>query len=251
MQKLDSYILEKLQLNKQSKVYKEIVNDADDLKRIIKYRYTENNKEIDATDLDVSAISDFHGVFSHLPEVKVINVTGWDISNADFLDGVFFDSQKLEKIIGLDTWQINKAKQDVSLSWMFAQCSALKEINLSGLNSINVTELSHMCFCCSSLEKIIGIENWDVTNVTLMNNMFTNCVKLKSVDLSNWKPQALKRVSKMFLNCKALTSIGNIDHWENPGLFLNPQNRGNNMQLVKDAFDGCDNLQDIPIWAHD
>lgn len=64
------------------------------------------------------------------------------------------------------------------------------EIDVTGWNTSNVTDMSRMFFNCFKLEKIKGIEDWDVSNVESMRSMFYNCHKLQ-LDISSWniKPE--------------------------------------------------------------
>lgn len=64
------------------------------------------------------------------------------------------------------------------------------EIDVTGWNTSNVTDMARLFFNCFKLEKIKGIENWDVSNVESMRSMFYNCHKLQ-LDISSWniKPE--------------------------------------------------------------
>lgn len=64
------------------------------------------------------------------------------------------------------------------------------EIDVTGWDTSNVTDMSRVFFNCFKLTKIKGIENWDVSNVKSMRSMFYNCNEL-NVDLRNWniKPE--------------------------------------------------------------
>ena len=57
---------------------------------------------------------------------------------------------------------------------MFSGCSSLKELNLSNLNTKNVTDMSNMFSGCSLLKKL-NIPNFNTNNVINMNYMFSKC----------------------------------------------------------------------------
>lgn len=67
---------------------------------------------------------------------------------------------------------------------MFAGCAALKSIDLSGIDSRNIYDMSEMFSGCTSLEYI------DLTKFyidkTEIDEMFSNCTALKEIDLSIW-----------------------------------------------------------------
>lgn len=64
------------------------------------------------------------------------------------------------------------------------------EIDVTGWNTSNATDMSRMFFNCFKLEKIKGIEDWNISNVESMRSMFYNCNNL-NLDLTNWniKPE--------------------------------------------------------------
>ena len=60
------------------------------------------------------------------------------------------------------------------MSYMFAGCSSLKQINLNNFNTNNVTNMSSMFDGCSSLKKL-NLTNFNTSNVTDMRWMFSEC----------------------------------------------------------------------------
>ena len=57
------------------------------------------------------------------------------------------------------------------------------------------------------ITKIIGLENFNVKNVTDMGNMFSNCNLLNSLDLSNWVLNENVNLADLFINCSNLSNI--------------------------------------------
>lgn len=64
----------------------------------------------------------------------------------------------------------------------------------------------------NQLEEIIGLENFDASNVTRMDNMFYGCSSLTTFDLSLWNLSNIMQSSSTFQNCTSLQSLnlGNI-----------------------------------------
>ena len=50
---------------------------------------------------------------------------------------------------------------------MFSECSSLKELNLSNLNTDNITDMFYMFNGCSSLKEL-NLNNFNTNNVTNM-----------------------------------------------------------------------------------
>jgi surface protein len=59
----------------------------------------------------------------------------------------------------------------------------------------------------SSLTAITGIENLKTDNVTRMNNMFSDCSRLTTLDVGNFKTDKVTSMNSMFYNCSGLTNL--------------------------------------------
>jgi surface protein len=115
-----------------------------------------------------------------------INVTG--ITNASNLFS--YCSMESIDLSGLDTSQVT------DMSGMFFYCSNLKSIDLSGLDTSQVTDMSGMFFYCDSL-KSIGLSRLDTSQVTNMEAMFW-CKSLIELDLSSWDMSKVTNAKEMF-----------------------------------------------------
>ncbi len=91
-------------------------------------------------------------------------------------------------------------------SYMFSY-STFEEIDLSGLDPSNVTNMEDMFQECSNLTNIVFGDNFDTSNVTNMHNMFTGCSVLQSVDFSKLDTSNVTDMSYMFYNCDSLTTF--------------------------------------------
>lgn len=151
-----------------------------------------------------------------------------------------------------------------SLSGMF-NYAKVETLDLKGFVKSNISSLASM-FANASFLKSINMSEWDVSNVTDISYIFSNCSQLLNVeDFSKLKFSKLKNINGMFSGCKALTGelivpemdisectdftnifnscyvskITNIENW-------NTSNVTNMMQ----SFNGCYNLEklDISNW---
>lgn len=84
-------------------------------------------------------------------------------------------------------------------SYMFANMSDLEEINtIKDRDTSNVTQMNNMFSNCSSLTEL-DLWSWDTDNVTQMDNMFYNCSNLVTIYARNWfKPAAISDAVSMF-----------------------------------------------------
>lgn len=123
----------------------------------------------------------------------------------------------LERIEGLNTWNTS---QVTNMSNFFMSCGSLTEIDVSSFDTSNVTNMEGMFrnygggTVSSKLRRIIGIEKFNTSKVTTMKNMFQGHSLLESLDLSKWDISKVTDISAMFSNCTALSSIVGISNWD-------------------------------------
>lgn len=81
-----------------------------------------------------------------------------------------------------------------------------------GVDVSNVTLLNQVFYNNANL-KSVDIKEWDVSNVTSLGSMFMRCRLLESVDLSGWNTSKITIVGSLFQDCNALKSV-NLDGWD-------------------------------------
>lgn len=114
----------------------------------------------------------------------------------------FANCTALERIdlSGLDTSNMT------DMDFMFTDCSSLKELDLSSFDTSHVTSMMIMFSGCSSLERI-DLSSFDTSHVTHMNNMFRDCSSLKTLDITAFDTSNVVDMSIMFSGCSSLTSL--------------------------------------------
>lgn len=112
------------------------------------------------------------------------------------------------------------AKDISDLGGLFYDCSKLKSVDLSHIDTSNTQYISMMFCNCQNLEDV------DVSNLIIsskcnsLNSMFSGCRKLKKIDISNWDTSGITDMSGMFYGCWELEEIvGAIDLSSNPSMF--------------------------------
>ena len=101
---------------------------------------------------------------------------------------------------GLDTSQVT------DMSNMFSQSNYLKDIKLSGFDTSNVTDMTSMFSYCKSLTSL-DVSNFDTSKVTSMEDMFNGCRNLTSLDVSNFDTSNVTQMGHMFNGCENLKSL--------------------------------------------
>ena len=92
-------------------------------------------------------------------------------------------------------------------SYMFYNCNNLTELDLSNLDTSNVTNMSYMFSNCNSLNEINWLNAWDTSNVTDMWWMFNGCSSLTQLDVSSWDTSNVTNMGYMFGNMTNLNTI--------------------------------------------
>ena len=148
---------------------------------------------------------------------------------------------------------------DTSIASLFSSDSNLKEVDLSGLDTSNTTDMSSMFANCTSLN-YDGIKFatkdadslFTTENVENMSMMFSNMTNLTKLDLSSFKTNSLTDMASMFSNDKALKEV-NISTFKGaPSKTLYKQSSSYDSNTIKELmapysapFYGCENLETI------
>ena len=80
--------------------------------------------------------------------------------------------------------------------------------NIYDLNFIDTSKITNMSWLFEYISCNFDISNWDVSNVTDMDNMFVNCKKF-NYDLSDWDISNMTRWKNVFCGCDKIT----IPNW--------------------------------------
>ena len=146
----------------------------------------------------------------------------------------FYNNTNLTTIEGIE--YLNT--EDVTnMEYMFAGCSALKSLNLSGFNTAKVTDMNRLFAGCSALESL-DLSMFNTGNVTSMPNMFNGAKKLKTLNVSSFNTEKVKNMGHMFTDCSDLTSL-DLSSFNTKGV-----------EYVDYMFKNCSNLTTIYVSAN-
>ena len=130
---------------------------------------------------------------------------GGIIANESMI-GYFYGFAKMTSIdlSALDTSEVT------NMSNMFSGCSSLTSLDLSSFDTSNVTNMSNMFSGIGdhsmNIEKI-NVSNFDTSKVTDMSFMFNDCSSLTSLDVSSFDTSQVTNMGWMFCGCSGLTSL--------------------------------------------
>ena len=152
----------------------------------------------------------------------------WDWSNIKDWSSMFYRQKELTSLINFPT-----NIQPVNMSSMFGSCNNLTSVDLSGIDTSNVTDMGYMFSACQNLTSI-DLSSWDVIKVTNMGNMFSTCSNLTSIgDLSAWDTSNVTNLNYMFESCSNLTSV-DLSSWDT-----------SNVTHMMCMFQKCSNLTEV------
>ncbi len=128
-------------------------------------------------------------------------------------------------------------------------------------NTIKCDDFAYIFKGYENVKHIIGLEDWDVSNVENMEGMFWGC-KNFNYDLSKWNVSKVKSMKYMFSHCENFNS--DLSNWDVSnvvdmiGMFqycktfnsdLSKWNVSNGIHM-KYMFSNCKSLKQIPSWYH-
>ena len=120
---------------------------------------------------------------------------------------------ELSNITSLDLSNLDTSNVTV-MTWMFNSCESLIEIKGSeNLVSSKVTTMERMFNACTSLTSL-ETSNWNTSNVSIMTGIFDGCKSLTSLDLSSFNTSKVKSMDSMFYGCESLTEIIGLDNFD-------------------------------------
>lgn len=107
----------------------------------------------------------------------------------------------------------------------------ITKIDVSCLVTAQTTSLKNIFNGLRGLKEIIGLENWDTSSVTNMQDMFLNCTSLRTIDVSGFDTSKVTNMLRTFVDNNLENIIG-INNWDTSSLVLLYNTFGNCMSLV-------------------
>ena len=120
MKQLTTYIIEKLKINKSTNLYHYHPKNKKELRSLIQELLKERGNDADLNDIDVSDITDMHGLFRDL-DPHNIDISKWKVSNVKDMMFMFYECKNFNS--DLSKWDVSNVKD---MSDMFYGCDSLK-----------------------------------------------------------------------------------------------------------------------------
>ena len=198
---------------------------------------------LDLSPLDTQDVTNMECMFAGCIKLAEIDCSNMNAKKVISAEDMFCYCKNLSEL-KLPTFseklkKINKSGVFVKVesAWahgMFEKCYKLTDIDLSPLNTSNVTDMSYMFFDCSGLTSL-DLSPLDTSKVTNMSWMFDGCSGLTSLDLTPLDTQNVTNMGEMFIKCSGLTSLD-----------LTPLDT-QNVTNMSDMFSGCSGLTSLDL----
>jgi surface protein len=124
------------------------------------------------------------------------------------------------------------------MGWTFYGLKAVTLLDTSNFDTSNVKSMHHMFAHCSKL-KLVGYENWDVSNCTTFNALF-HSIANKTMDLRKWDTSNCESFSQMFEHMSNLKAIYGLETFKT--------SKGKNFE---EMFKGCIRLTELDLSSFD
>ena len=119
--------------------------------------------------------------------------------------------QGMTALVSIDTTNMETGRTEIFTGFL-KDCNALTTVTgIENWDTSKATMMDQMFNNCFVLDNL-DLKKWNVTNVTNMKNMFRYCHALNNFDASTWYLPNVGDMAQMFLNCKSLEEL-DINSW--------------------------------------
>ena len=122
------------------------------------------------------------------------------------------------------------------------------KVDVSCLVTAHTTSLLNIFTGLSSLTEIVGLENWDTSSVTNMQDMFNGCHSLRTIDVSSWDTSKVTIMLRTFGD-NYLENIIGINNWDTSSLVSLYNTFGNCISLVNLDLNNWNTSKVATMWG--
>ena len=164
------------------------------------------------------------------PGVKISGSASQLFANLPFAESM--------DLSGLDTSAVTE------MSSMFSGCSSLASLDLSCFDTRSLADdkyrssMSSMFSGCASLQAV-DLSSFDTSSVTDMSSVFNGCESLETLDLSSFDTSKVTNMSNMFQGCLSLVSL-DLSSFDT-----------SKVCSMRDMFWGCKRLKSVNLSSFD
>ena len=195
-------------------------------------------KEIKGLDKLISnKIINICSMFQSCTSLVNLDLSNSDTSNVSNMQYLFKDCSKLKEIKGIN---LINTKKVVNIYGMFQSCSELQYLDLTNLDTSNVTNMEYIFDKCSKLKEIKGSNTFITSKVKTMEGMFRFCFELQYLDLSNFNTSNVTNMKDMFKECNKIKEIKGLINFNTK-----------NVTNMSGMFKSCSKLENLDLSNFD
>ena len=133
--------------------------------------------------INIQGVKDFSSTLGEsYDNLESVDFTGTDFSKGTSFNNAFHNCTNLKEI----KWdQSIKQCAPSDIGGMFSFCQSMTYIDLSWLNTSNLTNMEYLFAGCSNL-KAVNLRGFDTSKVKSMRYLFWECKSLKEADLTSF-----------------------------------------------------------------
>ena len=194
--------------------------------------------DIDLSSIDGSRLTSGASMFNYCKNLERVVLP--ELPNITTMLSMFGNCNKLVSITNLDKIDFNKVK---ILSGTFNECYALENLDVSGWDTSNVTNMNNTFRRCESVSEL-DVSGWNTSKVTNMKGMFQTCKKITTLDVSNFNTSKSTDMSEMFSNCTKLETLNGIENFNVSAITATYYG-------INGMFYGCSSLTSLDLSGWD
>ena len=143
------------------------------------FSYCDALESLDVTGFDTGKVTDMGDMFSMCAALRSLDLSSFDTSRVTDMSFMFtyIDLKELD-ISHFDTSMVN------NMAYMFSGSDKLISLDLRNFNTSQVTNMQGMFQDCTSLREILGVADWDTSNVKYYENFLNEGI---TVDGKPWE----------------------------------------------------------------
>ena len=156
-------------------------------------------------------VTDMSYMFMNCTSLTDITLSNWNVSHVTNFSHMFYltgsNSSSGNQYIRCRNWDTSSA---TDMSYMFSSCPNLNfVVGLESFNMSNVTTLDHFMYNDKKISLSVEPKNWDLSKCTNFSNAFYSCNSITELSFKNCKLNHEQPInfSYMFESCKNLTNI--------------------------------------------
>ena len=167
---------------------------------------SENIRNLENAELEMNITNSSGGYFDS-PKDGFIKIKVYFLDPLPSLDFLFYDCNDL---INIDLSHLNTTNMS-RISYTFYNCKNVEQINFTSLDTSNTEYMEFLFAGCENLVDIIGFENLNTSLIKYTTGMFFDCKNLQIANLSSFDLDSVEEQHGMFVNTESLqiVNLGN------------------------------------------